>query len=195
VLPLRAGPLVRALEWRWLALIGVASYSLYLWHLPVLNALGGTLPALLLLGTPLCLAIAFASYRLVEAPAATAGRARPSRSARNARLRGRKDPTRPKPRSRRRPRPEQDPVGRERCPRGRRQRPSRGVKAHAHLHDAGAAGGAGRVHAFDRSDAPRPDVDGLVRVRDRGRADHIGPELVGLVAAPAAGAEREGAGA
>lgn len=68
VLPLRAGPLVRALEWRWLALIGVASYSLYLWHLPVLNALGGTLPALLLLGTPLCLAIAFASYRLVEAP-------------------------------------------------------------------------------------------------------------------------------
>jgi peptidoglycan/LPS O-acetylase OafA/YrhL len=41
VLRLRPGPLVRALEWRPLALVGVASYSLYLWHVPILDALGG----------------------------------------------------------------------------------------------------------------------------------------------------------
>jgi hypothetical protein len=37
--PLWPGPLVRSLEWRPLALIGVASYSLYLWRLPILLAL------------------------------------------------------------------------------------------------------------------------------------------------------------
>ena len=68
VLPLRAGPLVRALEWRPLALIGVASYSLYLWHVPILDALGGAYAKQLVLGTPICLAVAFVSYRLVEAP-------------------------------------------------------------------------------------------------------------------------------
>src|SRR4051794_26430535 len=68
VLPLRAGPLVRALEWRPLALIGVASYSLYLWHVPILDALSGPYANQLVLGTPICLAVAFASYRLVEAP-------------------------------------------------------------------------------------------------------------------------------
>ena len=33
------GPLTRALDWRPLALLGVASYSLYLWHLPIVEAL------------------------------------------------------------------------------------------------------------------------------------------------------------
>jgi peptidoglycan/LPS O-acetylase OafA/YrhL len=52
---------VRALEWRPLALVGVASYSLYLWHVPILDALGGPHAKQLL-------AVAIASYRLVEAP-------------------------------------------------------------------------------------------------------------------------------
>ena len=68
VLPLRPGPLVRALEWRPLALVGVASYSLYLWHVPILDALGGPYLKQVLVGTLVCLAVAFVSYRLVEAP-------------------------------------------------------------------------------------------------------------------------------
>jgi peptidoglycan/LPS O-acetylase OafA/YrhL len=68
ILPLRSGPIVRALEWKWLALIGVASYSLYLWHVPILDALGGPYLKQVLLGTPIVLAVAFASYNLVEAP-------------------------------------------------------------------------------------------------------------------------------
>lgn len=42
VLPLRSGLGVRALAWRPLALVGVASYSLYLWQVPVLQVLTGT---------------------------------------------------------------------------------------------------------------------------------------------------------
>jgi peptidoglycan/LPS O-acetylase OafA/YrhL len=38
--------------------------SLYLWHVPILDALGGPY----LKRVPLCLAVAFVSYRLVEAP-------------------------------------------------------------------------------------------------------------------------------
>jgi peptidoglycan/LPS O-acetylase OafA/YrhL len=64
-LPLREGILVRALDWRPLALIGVASYSLYLWHLPIVDALT---PGALLVSIPLSLAAAFVSYRLIEAP-------------------------------------------------------------------------------------------------------------------------------
>jgi peptidoglycan/LPS O-acetylase OafA/YrhL len=74
VLPLRTGPLVRVLEWRPLAVIGVASYSLYLWHDPVLKALAKSSWApsgfvgLLAVGLPLCCLVAFASYALIEAP-------------------------------------------------------------------------------------------------------------------------------
>jgi len=74
VLPLRPGPVVRALEWRPLALIGVASYSLYMWHVPILDHLNeisafhGSFSAQVLVGTPLCLLAAFVSYRLIEAP-------------------------------------------------------------------------------------------------------------------------------
>jgi peptidoglycan/LPS O-acetylase OafA/YrhL len=63
--------LARALDWRPLALVGVASYSLYLWHLPILDALtkhhgrGGTVLAI---GVVLSLVVAFASYWLIEAP-------------------------------------------------------------------------------------------------------------------------------
>lgn len=74
VLPLRPGPLVRVLEWRPLAVIGVASYSLYLWHDPILRSLARSSWApsgfvgLLAVGLPLCLLVAFASYALIEAP-------------------------------------------------------------------------------------------------------------------------------
>ena len=64
-LPLRPGPLVRALDWRPLALLGIASYSLYLWHLPIVDALA---PHALLLSVPASLAVALISYRLIEAP-------------------------------------------------------------------------------------------------------------------------------
>jgi peptidoglycan/LPS O-acetylase OafA/YrhL len=71
-LPLRTGPLIRALDWRPLALIGVASYSLYLWHLPIINALErhgiDSLAALTVLGTGLSLVVALVSYRVIEAP-------------------------------------------------------------------------------------------------------------------------------
>jgi peptidoglycan/LPS O-acetylase OafA/YrhL len=64
-LPLRHGPIVRALDWRPLALVGVASYSLYLWHLPIVNALA---PNALVWAVPLSLLVAFLSYRVVEEP-------------------------------------------------------------------------------------------------------------------------------
>lgn len=86
VLPLRPGVLTRALESRALALVGIASFSLYLWHWPVLAELGGVRVAaatgvaadatggppsfatLLAVGVPVCLAVAFISYAIVERP-------------------------------------------------------------------------------------------------------------------------------
>jgi peptidoglycan/LPS O-acetylase OafA/YrhL len=86
VLPLRPGRLQRVLEWRPLALVGVASYSLYLWHVPVLltvaNAKVGFDPRvggvfvgpptpflrLLLVGAPAAIAVAFLSYAVIERP-------------------------------------------------------------------------------------------------------------------------------
>lgn len=69
VLPLRPGLVTRALAWRPLALLGVASYSLYVWHVPLLDALEvhrGV--AWVVAGVALCLAVAAVSYRLLEAP-------------------------------------------------------------------------------------------------------------------------------
>lgn len=74
VLPLRTGPLIRALEWSPLAVLGVAAYSLLLWHDPILKALAKSSWApsgfvgLLAVGLPLCCLMAFASYALIEAP-------------------------------------------------------------------------------------------------------------------------------
>jgi peptidoglycan/LPS O-acetylase OafA/YrhL len=74
VLPLRPSRLLRPLEWPALAAIGVASYSLYLWHVPLLRviddvpALVEDLPRLLAVTVPACLAAAFASYAAIEAP-------------------------------------------------------------------------------------------------------------------------------
>jgi peptidoglycan/LPS O-acetylase OafA/YrhL len=72
VLPLRASVPVRVLGLRPLAVLGTASYSLYLWHLPVVTRLAsaplGGYVGHLLVELPLCVAIALASYRLVEVP-------------------------------------------------------------------------------------------------------------------------------
>lgn len=74
VLPLRPGLVVRALEWRPLAVVGVASYSLLLCHDPILEALAATTWApsdwrgLLAIGLPLSLLVAFTCYALIEAP-------------------------------------------------------------------------------------------------------------------------------
>jgi peptidoglycan/LPS O-acetylase OafA/YrhL len=86
VLPLVEGRVVRALDWRPLAVLGVASYSLYLWHVPILLALAKAelvfrpngaftdvgpahdFKTLLLIGLPLCCAVALVSYAIVEAP-------------------------------------------------------------------------------------------------------------------------------
>ena len=75
VLPLRDGRLVRVLDLRVLALIGTASYSLYLWHVPILEWLPspGSYGArgfltMLALGGAVSLAVAAASYVLIERP-------------------------------------------------------------------------------------------------------------------------------
>lgn len=74
VLPLRSSPLVRCLQWRPLAALGVASYSLYVWHVPILIALDrvpalhGRPVALGLVAAPLCCMVAALSYVVIEAP-------------------------------------------------------------------------------------------------------------------------------
>jgi peptidoglycan/LPS O-acetylase OafA/YrhL len=74
-LPLADGPLVRVLDLRWLAALGTASYSLYVWHLPILEwlprptTLGGRgFLTMLAVALPICLVVAAVSYRLVERP-------------------------------------------------------------------------------------------------------------------------------
>lgn len=75
VLPLTDGPGARVLDARPLALVGVASYSLYIWHVPViaqlvkLSALGTHFLALLVVGLPASLVAAALSYAVVERPA------------------------------------------------------------------------------------------------------------------------------
>jgi peptidoglycan/LPS O-acetylase OafA/YrhL len=52
-------------------MVGVLSYSLYLWHLPVFTLVQqrlGRSPASLAVEVPVTLALAVASYRLVERP-------------------------------------------------------------------------------------------------------------------------------
>jgi peptidoglycan/LPS O-acetylase OafA/YrhL len=73
VLPLRSGHSGRALEWRPLAILGVASYSLYLWHVPVLETVvdlgvSSELVPLAAVGFTVSILVALASYRLIEAP-------------------------------------------------------------------------------------------------------------------------------
>jgi peptidoglycan/LPS O-acetylase OafA/YrhL len=72
VLPGIEGALTRALAFRPLAALGVASYSLYLWHVPAIRSLHshtgwGTLP-LLASGALAAIAVASLSYLAVERP-------------------------------------------------------------------------------------------------------------------------------
>jgi peptidoglycan/LPS O-acetylase OafA/YrhL len=74
VLPLRRGVSTAVLSWRPLAALGVASYSLYVWHAPILLKLDdwhvvrtGFWPYALA-ATPLCIAAAALSYWVVERP-------------------------------------------------------------------------------------------------------------------------------
>ena len=75
VLPLRDGALPRGLDFRPLALVGVASYSLYLWHVPILQWMEeqnfGFLtrfPEVLAVAVPVCLLWGLASYAVIESP-------------------------------------------------------------------------------------------------------------------------------
>lgn len=75
VLPLRQGVLVRVLDYKPLAVLGVASYSLYVWHLPLEDWVAGYEPGVpagvavpFLVAIPLCVVVALVSYRLIEAP-------------------------------------------------------------------------------------------------------------------------------
>ena len=75
VLPLREGRLARVLDWRPLAIVGVASYSLYVWHLPLEDWITGYEPGepagvakAFLIAVPMSIVVALASYRLIEEP-------------------------------------------------------------------------------------------------------------------------------
>jgi peptidoglycan/LPS O-acetylase OafA/YrhL len=74
VLPLDPSIPLRLLDWRPLAVIGTASYSLYLWHLPIVDHVtqhqlkGESLAVNLVVLVPLTVIVALASYRLIEAP-------------------------------------------------------------------------------------------------------------------------------
>lgn len=73
VLDLRSGAVHSLLSVRWLALLGIASYSLYLWHFPVLELLTNEgaspeLAPLAALAIPIVIAVAAVSYRLIEEP-------------------------------------------------------------------------------------------------------------------------------
>jgi peptidoglycan/LPS O-acetylase OafA/YrhL len=82
VLPLRPGVALRALAWPPLAAVGVVSYSLYLWHLPIVESFEPG--AWVLAAVPLALAPAFVSYRLVEEPFLRLRRAWGATAARHA---------------------------------------------------------------------------------------------------------------
>ena len=73
VLPLRPGVLAPILSARVLAAVGVASYSLYLWHYPIVTWLGAhaalhSFGVLLLTAGSLSVIVALLSYRFIEAP-------------------------------------------------------------------------------------------------------------------------------
>lgn len=76
VLPLESGRLLRVLDLKLLGIIGLASYSLYIWHVPLLdvltdggdNAIAASFGTVLLVGVPAACLFAVVSYRLVEVP-------------------------------------------------------------------------------------------------------------------------------
>lgn len=78
VLPLRHGVGMVPFRWRWIALLGVISYSVYLWHLPVILAIdnrsltaqapipGRGMTQLFGIGLPVSIAIGALSYWQIE---------------------------------------------------------------------------------------------------------------------------------
>lgn len=87
LLPLERGRAIQALDWRPLALLGLVSYSLYIWHVPVARAItsegfpvlepligflegatGSPFIALLVVLVPAACAVAAVSYVLIESP-------------------------------------------------------------------------------------------------------------------------------
>ncbi len=72
------GRFARALSWRPMSYLGRISYSLYLWHVPILVAIGVATASLgmRLGGVALSVVVAAASYRFVEQPLLNAGRLR-----------------------------------------------------------------------------------------------------------------------
>lgn len=74
-LPLRRGGIDRFFDLRFLVWVGVISYSVYLWHVPLLDWLPDTdrlgwtgVAWLSLFGVPVSLAVGWISYQLVEVP-------------------------------------------------------------------------------------------------------------------------------
>ncbi len=76
---LNGAPWLRFLRWRVLQVPGMACYSIYLWHLPVMNALGlfkgNTQPAFIVATILITLFLAALTYRYVEFRAAPDWRA------------------------------------------------------------------------------------------------------------------------
>lgn len=73
-LPLRRGLILRMLDFKPLAVLGVASYSLYVWHLPILDnlrAIDGfplSTASNYAIVLPICVLVALLSFRFIEAP-------------------------------------------------------------------------------------------------------------------------------
>jgi peptidoglycan/LPS O-acetylase OafA/YrhL len=69
---LERGPVTRVLWWRPLAVLGLASYSIYLLHVEVLQVVVGagvtTFTPLMLTVIPVSIAVALISYKLIEEP-------------------------------------------------------------------------------------------------------------------------------
>jgi peptidoglycan/LPS O-acetylase OafA/YrhL len=71
---LRRGPITRILWWRPLAFIGLAAYSIYLWHIPLITLLldlGVPADEFLVFGVvvlPIAVGIGLLSYKLIEEP-------------------------------------------------------------------------------------------------------------------------------
>jgi peptidoglycan/LPS O-acetylase OafA/YrhL len=86
VLPLRAGWATRLLEWRWLAAFGLTTFSVYLWHWPLLQAITGVhltenashvltlvgdpmgFGTLWIIAMPVCAGVGIVSYFVIERP-------------------------------------------------------------------------------------------------------------------------------
>ena len=73
-LPLRPGRLMRALDWRPLALLGAATYSIYIWQVQIMDSmyhhgwLPGSYVGMMAVVVPICVAVGIVSYIVIERP-------------------------------------------------------------------------------------------------------------------------------